>query len=648
MSWQIGSLVVLVCALGGGIFWYEKSKPPSQIVALVAVLAALAVAGRIVLAPIPNVVATTDVVFFAGYALGPAPGFAVGALGGLVSNFWLGQGAWTPWQMVGWGMTGIAGGIFWWMTRGNAGRLKLAIACGLAGLVFGAWMNLQSMVSYGGDMSLERYLALEARAIPFDLAHITGNVIFALAAGPAMVAALRRFRERFEWQAVVPAVSMLVLCVIVGGIALKPDLASAESSRVTQAKDWLSAQVNPNGGFGIEPGDASSLEMTTWAMFGLGKTGKDIEKVKSANGSTPVDYLRNNRGNIDHASILAKAILALKAVNANPRSLGGVDLVKKLQQKVKDNPTSGGRINTAAFTIMALRVVKVDRSEVDDTERWICKSQKNDGGWGISADAKSDVDSTGAALQVVGGTGFKGNAIGYLRAEQTNNGGFGNGFGGTNSQSTSLAIQGMMGADYAVSNMNNGGNTALDYLERHQKDAGYIAYDGSSGSASSVWVTAQALPSMAEKNYFGGSPRDCNDFVPVETPVDTTPPSSGGTPAVTTPPTYVPPSSSGSTSSGSGSSGPGSGSTSGSGSGNGSGSGSGFNGSGTGSGTDPGTIDTTPSIVDPVIPVVPPADLVAASAAGPEPSPIVALAIMLAVTGMLIGGTLWLARRFSW
>ena len=80
MSWQIGSLVVLVCALGGGIFWYEKSKPPSQIVALVAVLAALAVAGRIVLAPIPNVVATTDVVFFAGYALGPAPGFAVGAL----------------------------------------------------------------------------------------------------------------------------------------------------------------------------------------------------------------------------------------------------------------------------------------------------------------------------------------------------------------------------------------------------------------------------------------------------------------------------------------------------------------------------------------------------------------------------------------
>ncbi|HNC15575.1 MAG TPA: ECF transporter S component, partial [Solirubrobacterales bacterium] len=130
MSWQLVSVVVLLFTLGAGMLWYERSRPPSQIVALVAVLAALAVAGRIVLAPIPNVVATTDIVIIAGFVLGPAPGFAVGALGGLVSNFWLGQGVWTPWQMVAWGMCGVASGVLFHLARGRVNRWTLAAFCG--------------------------------------------------------------------------------------------------------------------------------------------------------------------------------------------------------------------------------------------------------------------------------------------------------------------------------------------------------------------------------------------------------------------------------------------------------------------------------------------------------------------------------------
>jgi energy-coupling factor transport system substrate-specific component len=82
VSWQLASFAVLGTVLLGGFAWYERSRPPSQFVALVAALAALAVAGRLALAPVPNVVATTDIVIFSGYALGGAPGFAVGALAG--------------------------------------------------------------------------------------------------------------------------------------------------------------------------------------------------------------------------------------------------------------------------------------------------------------------------------------------------------------------------------------------------------------------------------------------------------------------------------------------------------------------------------------------------------------------------------------
>src|SRR5205085_6804094 len=77
MSWQVASFIVLGFVLLGGFAWYERSKPPSQVVAVVAALAALAVAGRIAFAAVPNVVATTDIVIFAGFVFGAAPGFAV-------------------------------------------------------------------------------------------------------------------------------------------------------------------------------------------------------------------------------------------------------------------------------------------------------------------------------------------------------------------------------------------------------------------------------------------------------------------------------------------------------------------------------------------------------------------------------------------
>src|ERR671923_2610301 len=133
MSWQVAAYALLALVLAGGLAWYELSRPPARIVALVAALAALAVAGRLVFAAIPNVVATTDIVLITGYAVGAAPGFAVGALAALVSNLWLGQGPWTPWEMAGWGMVGLGGAAIGTLTGGRIGRIGLAAACGLAG-----------------------------------------------------------------------------------------------------------------------------------------------------------------------------------------------------------------------------------------------------------------------------------------------------------------------------------------------------------------------------------------------------------------------------------------------------------------------------------------------------------------------------------
>src|SRR6059058_3495320 len=143
MTWQLGSVLVLTVALAIGFAWYERSSPPARVLALVAALAALAAIGRVAFAAFPNVKPTSDIVLFSGYALGGPAGFAVGALAALVSNVFLGQGPWTPWQMTAWGVVGLGGAALGRAMRGRQpNRLVLAAACGLSGFIFGALMDM--------------------------------------------------------------------------------------------------------------------------------------------------------------------------------------------------------------------------------------------------------------------------------------------------------------------------------------------------------------------------------------------------------------------------------------------------------------------------------------------------------------------------
>jgi energy-coupling factor transport system substrate-specific component len=198
VSWIAGSGLVLAVTLAVGFVWYEREHPTARMLALIATLAALAALGRVAFAPLPNVKPTTDIVLIAGFALGGAPGFMVGALAALASNVFFGQGPWTPWQMVGLGIAGLGGAALARVTAGHVGRWTLAAACALAGAVYGAIQNFSLWVTYSGDHTFAKLAAYTATSLPFDIAHVIGNVAFCLAFGPALVAALTRFRDRFE------------------------------------------------------------------------------------------------------------------------------------------------------------------------------------------------------------------------------------------------------------------------------------------------------------------------------------------------------------------------------------------------------------------------------------------------------------------
>ena len=406
MTWEIAIFTILGLVLVGGFAWYERSRPPSQIVALVAALAALAVAGRLALAPIPNVVATTDIVIFSGYALGGAPGFVVGALAGLISNFWLGQGPWTPWQMAGWGLAGIGGAALAWVTRRRAGRLELTAACAFAGIAYGALLNFSLMVSDGGEFTFARWLALEVRAIPFDLAHTIGNAVLALAAGPAMVRMLIRFRQRFEysWERGAasssdrrPGLAGAATLLVVSLLAL---MLAGSASAGSSATGWLARVQNADGGFAASPGDDSSPDMTGWAMLGLESAGENPADV-AKRGSSPLDFLRRNVAELRSPGDLARTILALEGAGVDARHFAGRDLASQLAGRRRGDGSYEGWPNSTAFALMALKASGV-RASSGRSLAWLRKVQGDDGGWGAVPGAPSDPDSTGAVLQALG------------------------------------------------------------------------------------------------------------------------------------------------------------------------------------------------------------------------------------------------------
>ena len=521
MSWELASFLILAAVLLGGFAWYERSRPTSQIVALVAALAALAVAGRLVLAAIPNVVATTDIVLFAGYALGPAPGFAVGALAGLVSNFWLGQGPWTPWQMAGWGMCGIFGALLALAVR-DAGRFTLAAACGLAAIAYGALLNFSLMATYGGELSVERFLALQARAIPFDLAHAVGNVVLALVAGPAMVRMLVRFRRRFEWRKLALASALVAALIVAGGLP-----SSARAADTTKTVDWLLRHQNADGGWGMSVGDDSGVETTAWVMLGLEAAGGNPHDVMKA-GKSPVDFLRANVEDLDSAGDYARTILALEGAGADSRSFGGHDLVRALLNRRAANGSYVGWPGTTAFAAMALRTAGATGS-LGHTAAWLAKVQNPDGGWGDLPQPPSTADGTAAVLQAIPHTKPAVDGLEYLRRHQREGGGFVTAANGpVNSMSTAWTVQGMIATGSDPATIREGGKSALDYLEERRAEDGHYTYSADS-DRTPVWVTGQVLAAVAGEAF----------------PIDTVPPrlrpkedqdNSSASPGASTPP----------------------------------------------------------------------------------------------------------------
>ena len=178
---QTALLTLLVAVAGVVLFFahYETSRPGLRQIMPAVVLGALAAAGRLLFAAFPHVKPVSAIAIVAGAVFGRRCGFMVGALAALVSNFFLGQGPWTPWQMYAWGMVGYFAGVF--ANKGLFDRRAFMYVYGfLSALLYGLLLNIWHVVGFMPVSTFPAVILAFGAALPFDITHGVATVIFLL------------------------------------------------------------------------------------------------------------------------------------------------------------------------------------------------------------------------------------------------------------------------------------------------------------------------------------------------------------------------------------------------------------------------------------------------------------------------------------
>lgn len=169
VSLGIAALTLLLFMTG-----FERRNIGSRRMVITAIMTALAVFGRF----IPMFKPITAICVITAIYLGAEAGFFCGSVSVLISNIYFGQGPWTPFQMLGFGLIGLIAG---YLAKPLKRSIVLLVTYGaLAGAAYSFLMDIWTVLWYSGGFDPRLYLAAITSALPFTLVYAASNIIFLL------------------------------------------------------------------------------------------------------------------------------------------------------------------------------------------------------------------------------------------------------------------------------------------------------------------------------------------------------------------------------------------------------------------------------------------------------------------------------------
>ena len=196
-SYYITSTLMILELMVPFFMAFEGRKPQARELVVIAVMCAIAIVARTAI-PIPHFKAIFAVIMLSGIAFGPEAGFMVGAISAFASNFFYGQGAYTPWQMMAYGAGGMLAGFCFAKGRLPQKPWVMAVFGFFATILWvGPLLDCSHIFLMLSVINRDSVLAALISGFPVNLSQAICTVLIMLLFGRALLDKLDRVKTKY-------------------------------------------------------------------------------------------------------------------------------------------------------------------------------------------------------------------------------------------------------------------------------------------------------------------------------------------------------------------------------------------------------------------------------------------------------------------
>ncbi len=194
-AYPLISIVVIILVCVSFFLSFEKKNTSGRYIVILAVMTALSVAGRFIFAPLPFFKPVTAMVIISAMYFGSEFGFITGALSAILSNFYFGQGPWTPFQIFSWGIIGFVAGLL--SNKLIRSKIILIIYGFFAGIAYSLIMDVWTTLWADGTFNIARFVGAVISALPITAIYAVSNIIFLLILSPLLGKKIIRIKTKY-------------------------------------------------------------------------------------------------------------------------------------------------------------------------------------------------------------------------------------------------------------------------------------------------------------------------------------------------------------------------------------------------------------------------------------------------------------------